>query len=528
VEKCVLNRTGAPIYISMLQRFAMDYGKYEREPVPGNGIKVAVIGSGPSGLGCASELARHGYEVTVFESKSVAGGMVAYGVPEYRCPHEVTAREVEKIVKEGVEIKTSTPVNQDVSQLFDMGFKAVYVAVGLTRTSRPEIPGMRLKGIYMGIDFLNRISSGDIPEVGRKVVVIGGGDTALDCARSALRLGAKDSTVMYRRSFVELPADKEEIKETLDEGVIFRTLTQPVAFYGDDEEILRAVECVDVKLGKKDESGRRKPLMIRGSEYRIAANTVIFATGTEPSKLLKRILPKAEYVRDKFLKVDPETMMTSVPGVFGGGDVVNMGATVVLAVAEGKKAARGIMEYLKTRKEKAVEEEIRDPKEVTAPEEITIPEEKRAIEEVSIQKKVEEALEVARETLKKLEGDEVAEIVEPPEAEVEKAVEEEVVPAEEEAAKEEAAKEEVVPAEEEAAKEEEAKEEVVSAEEEEAKEEVVPAEEEAIKDGQPGKNGLNAKREALRKKWEHKLKLKKVDEPEEEEEEEEAKAGVEE
>ncbi|MCE1249099.1 MAG: NAD(P)-dependent oxidoreductase [Firmicutes bacterium] len=345
-SKCIMGKMGKPVQISMLQRFAVDNGGFRRQPVEKNGKKIAVVGSGPAGLACASELARNGYNVTVFESKSKAGGMVAFGVPQYRCPHEVTSTEVEKIEAEGVEIKTSTPVNRDVTELFDMGFEAVFIGVGLTKTSRPDIPGMDLKGVYMGLDFLNRIGSGDPPEVGRKVVTIGGGDTAMDCARSAIRLGAEESTLLYRRSFVELPADKVEIEEALEEGVVFRTLAQPVKFIGDENGVLRAVECVVVKLDKADESGRRTPVEIKGSEFRIAANNVIFATGTEPSGLLKKILPNAKYIKGKFLKVDPETCETSIPGVFSGGDVVNMGATVVEAVAEGKKAAAGIMRFL--------------------------------------------------------------------------------------------------------------------------------------------------------------------------------------
>lgn len=410
-EKCVLNEIGKPVEIAMLQRFAMDYGEYLRESVPKNGRKVAIIGSGPAGLSCASELARNGYEVTVFESKQIPGGMVAYGVPEYRCPHNITEVEVERIINEGVEIRSATPVNRDVSELFDMGYEAVFVAVGLTKTSRFSVPGMELKGIYLGLDFLSRISVGEFPDVGRKTVTIGGGDTALDCARSALRLGAEESTIVYRRSFVELPADKREIEEALEEGVVFRTLAQPVAFYGDDQGILRAMECVNMKLGKTDESGRRRPVVIKDSEFRFATNTVIFATGTQPSGLLKRILPSAEYINNRFLKVDSETMETSIPGVFAGGDVVNKGQTVVQAVAEGKLAARGMLKYLETKAEPVPMEEVIP---VEAPDveeevEVEIEVEETPLKEQElehIEDKVEEALEQARETLKKLKEEE--------------------------------------------------------------------------------------------------------------------------
>jgi len=479
-EKCILNEMGKPVEIGMLQRFAMDYGEYIREPAEKNGRKVAVIGSGPSGLACASELARHGYEVTVFESKRTPGGMVAYGVPEYRCPHNVTAIEVEKIVNEGVEIRSATPVNRDVSELFDLGYEAVFVGVGLTKTSRFNVPGMELKGVYMGLDFLNRISAGDTPEVGRKVVTIGGGDTALDCARTALRLGAMESTIVYRRSFVELPADKREIEEALKEGIVFRTLAQPVAFYGDDQRILRAVECVNMKLGKPDESGRRSPIVIRGSEFRFAANTIIFATGTQPSGLLKRILPTAEYVRERFLKVDSETMETSIPGVFAGGDVVNAGQTVVQAVAEGKRAAQGIMNYLEAKAEPVPIEEVIPVEAPDVEEEVEVEVEieetptrvqeiEEEVEEIfpekqepagkegeetppekveNIEEKVQLALEEARETLKKLEkeekqtGEEIVEEVET--AEEKESVEEAAEETEEEMESVESALEEEV------------------------------------------------------------------------------------
>jgi glutamate synthase (NADPH/NADH) small chain len=349
-ENCTVKKiTGRAIHIGMLQRFATDSFDYQHPPVPRNGRKVAVIGSGPAGLACARELNRKGCQVTVFESKNVAGGMVALGVPEYRCPHDITAREVDKIAGEGVEIKLSTPMNQNVQQLFDLGYEAVFIGVGLTRSIRPDIPGGDLKGVYMGLDFLNRIGTGDVPEVGKKVIVVGGGDTALDCARCALRLGAEEATIMYRRSMVELPADKEEIEQTFEEGVIFRTLTQPVALIGDDEGILRAVEAVTVKLGPPDASGRRSPVEIKGSSFRLACSNVIFAVGTEPSNLLKKLIPDGQYERGKFPKVDGETLETSIPGVFAGGDVVNMGATVVQAVAEGKRAAEGILRYLESK-----------------------------------------------------------------------------------------------------------------------------------------------------------------------------------
>lgn len=480
VEKCVLNAMNRPIRINMLQRFAVENGNYQRQPVPKNGDKVAVIGSGPAGLACASELARHGYEVNVYESKSVAGGMVAMGVPEYRCPHEITAKEVEKIEKEGVTIKTSTPVNRNVAELFNQGYKAVFIGVGLTKTSRPNIPGMNLKGVYMGLDFLNRIGAGETPDVGRKVVTIGGGDTALDCARSSLRLGSDESTLMYRRSFVELPADKEEIEEALEEGIIFRTLTQPVAFHGDADGFLRAVEAVDVKLGPPDKSGRRSPVIIKNSNYRIAANTVIFATGTEPSKLLQKILPDAEYINDKFLKVDPETKQTSVQGVFAGGDVVNKGATVVQAVAEGKAAAHGIMKYIEAKKAEPVKAE-------TPPH-----------EEIPIEQKVEEKLEKAREALKKLEGEatppapavkDAPEIVQKVEAEAEEALEKAAEIAEEA---------DIIP---------EAEEEEPPVMEPEESEEAEEAEEAEEQDEVSG-NDLEEKREAMLKQWEEKLKDK--------------------
>jgi NADPH-dependent glutamate synthase beta subunit-like oxidoreductase len=349
--------SGMPIEINRLQAFATEYGNFTPEPAEATREqKVAVIGAGPAGLACARELTRNGYSVTVFESKEQAGGMVAFGVPEYRCSHEVTAREVEIIEKEGVEIRTKTPFSKDVSKLFEEGYDAVFVAIGLTKTVRPDLPGLDLQGVYMGLDFLNRIGSGDPPPVGKKVVTVGGGDTALDCARSALRLGAEESTLLYRRSFTELPATQAEIEETLDEDVVFRTLTLPVALIGDGDNILRAVEVVSMKLGPADSSGRRKPKLIQESAYRLPCNTIIFATGFEPSKLLLKLLPDVQF-DGVYPVVNPKTMQTSMEGVFCGGDVSNGGATVVEAVKEGKLAAKGIIEYLEEKFGKITEVE---------------------------------------------------------------------------------------------------------------------------------------------------------------------------
>ncbi len=402
---------GRSIAIGMLQRFAMDYGKVEVKPVEKDkGQKVAVIGSGPAGLSCARELARNGYEVTVFESKEKAGGMISYGVPEYRCPHSITQREVELIEKEGVEIRTSTPVNKDVTTLFEVGYDAVFVAIGLTKTSRPKISGMHLKGVYMGLDFLSRVSSGDTPEVGKKVVVVGGGDTAMDCARVALRIGAEEVTLVYRRSFTELPADKFEIEEALEEGIIFRTLAQPVALHGDNEGILRAVELVNMKLGHPDASGRRKPVEIKGSNHRIPCNTFIFATGTEPSGLLGRLLTGAEFISGRYPKVDPKTYATSIPGVFAGGDVVSGGATVVQAVADGKAAARGIMAYLEEKKKvKKPEETIKEADEALKEADKTLQEVGEDVIDPEIEKKREELKKKWKEKLKTAKGNESSE-----------------------------------------------------------------------------------------------------------------------
>ncbi|MFP4497626.1 MAG: NAD(P)-dependent oxidoreductase [Vulcanimicrobiota bacterium] len=390
-EKCISAKLGKPIQIGMLQRYAMDNADYMPEPAEiKDDYQVAVVGSGPSGLACARELVRNGIKATVFESKNKAGGMVSYGVPQYRCPHGVTSREVERIEHEGVEIKTATPVNQEVKRLFDMGYDAVYIAVGLTRTKRPEMPGLNLRGVYMGLDFLNRIGSGNPPEVGKRAIVVGGGDTALDCARSALRLGAQTASIMYRRSMVEMPADQRELEEALEEGIVFRTLTQPVALHGDDQDILRAVEAVTIKLGNPDASGRRTPKEVKGSNFRLPCNTFIFATGSEPSGLLKRLIPDARF-NDKYPVVDPITFQTSIKGVFCGGDVVNRGATVVEAVREGKMAAQGIMNYLETRGEE-VEEELDIPEEIVPDASL----DSQITEEVETEKEEEDTEEVAQ------------------------------------------------------------------------------------------------------------------------------------
>jgi glutamate synthase (NADPH/NADH) small chain len=464
---------GTSVEIGRLQAFAIEYGEYipPKANITKN-EKVAVIGSGPAGLACARELIRNNYHVTVFESKKKAGGMVSFGVPEYRCSHDITACEVDLIEKEGVEIRTATPVNQDVSLLFNKGYSAVFVAVGLTKMIRPEIPGIDLQGLYMGLDFLTRVNNGDAPDIGKKVIVVGGGDTAIDCARTAVRLGADSVTLMYRRSFSELPAEQIEIDDALDEGVIFRTLTLPVELVGDDEKILRAVEAVNIKLGNPDSSGRRKPEIIKGSNYRLACNTVIFSIGFEPSKLLRKLMPKAEF-EGVYPVVDPQTYMTTCPGIFCGGDVVNGGATVVQAVADGKAAARSIIDYL--------EEKNRQLKE------------KPAITMVDLEDEVEvetDSVEIGVRA-EKLEA---YKYVEPVDASVE--FEEEPEPE----------IEDVAPVEE--------------VEELQEEEEIEPVQTETVIETKPDASGETGeeseRREQLKKKWKDKVDAKKSSKPKEE------------
>jgi glutamate synthase (NADPH/NADH) small chain len=338
------------VAIGALQRFAADHEKLEQirpnrlEP---SGKKVAVIGSGPASLATAAELLKLGHKVTMFESRSTPGGLLSHGIPRYRLPKDVVEWEVGYIKEMGAEVLENMSVKK-LGELFREGFSAVFLGIGMTKSSSLNIPGENLKGVYQGLEFLETVSKGlegeaELPSLtGKRVIVIGGGDVAIDAARCSLRLGADIVTVVYRRSFEEMPAHGSEIKAAGEEGVEFLTLSAPKKILG--REQVERVECLKMELGPLDESGRRRPLPIPGSEFMLEADVVIEAIGQRLDEEFIRENPEIKTSGGSII-VDKRTGMTSKLGVFAGGDAVG-GGTVVQAIAEGKIAAKGIDEYL--------------------------------------------------------------------------------------------------------------------------------------------------------------------------------------
>lgn len=363
---CVLGVKGESVAIGKLERFVADYMREHRgadntEPcrkAPANGVKVAVIGSGPAGLACASDLAKLGYDVTVFEALHKAGGVLEYGIPEFRLPKEKVLRgEVQDVVRLGVKIVTDVIVGRTVtidSLMDEMGFKAVFVGTGAGLPKFMGIPGENLCGVFSANEFLTRNNlmcawRDDYLtpiHAGRKVCVVGGGNVAMDAARTALRLGA-EVHIVYRRTEAELPARREEVHHAKDEGIVFDLLTNPVEIVGDERGWVKALRCIRMELGEPDASGRRSPVPVEGSEFEVEADTVIMALGTSSNPLISRTTPGLETNRRGGLVAD-ESGATTRPGVFAGGDAVTGAATVILAMGAGRKAARAIDEYLRT------------------------------------------------------------------------------------------------------------------------------------------------------------------------------------
>lgn len=363
---CVLGVKGEPVAIGKLERFVADYMREHRgadntEPcrkAPANGVKVAVIGSGPAGLACASDLAKLGYDVTVFEALHKAGGVLEYGIPEFRLPKEKVLRgEVQDVVRLGVKIVTDVIVGRTVtidSLMDEMGFKAVFVGTGAGLPKFMGIPGENLCGVFSANEFLTRNNlmcawRDDYLtpiHAGRKVCVVGGGNVAMDAARTALRLGA-EVHIVYRRTEAELPARREEVHHAKDEGIVFDLLTNPVEIVGDERGWVKALRCIRMELGEPDASGRRSPVPVEGSEFEVEADTVIMALGTSSNPLISRTTPGLETNRRGGLVAD-ESGATTRPGVFAGGDAVTGAATVILAMGAGREAATAIDEYLRT------------------------------------------------------------------------------------------------------------------------------------------------------------------------------------
>ena len=358
---CILGIKGEPVAIGKLERFAADWSREQgiRKAVPAvsNGIKVAVVGSGPAGLACAYDLAKSGYEVTVFEALHRPGGVLEYGIPEFRLPKDkIVAAEIEDVKAMGVKIETNVIVGRTVtidSLMDEEGFAAVFVGSGAGLPRFMNIPGEHLNGVFSANEFLTRNnlmkayrSDYDTPiHAGRKVVVVGGGNVAMDAARTALRLGA-ETTIVYRRTEKELPARAEEVHHAKEEGIHFAMLANPVEVLGDENGWVRAVRCIRMELGEPDESGRRSPVEIPGSEFEIETDTVIMSLGTSPNPLIARTTAGLETNRRGCLVAD-DNGATTRSGVFAGGDAVTGAATVILAMGAGRKAAAAIDEYIR-------------------------------------------------------------------------------------------------------------------------------------------------------------------------------------
>ena len=359
-SKCVRGVKGDPVGIGRLERFCADYAmqhasaKTER-PAP-NGHRVAVVGSGPSGLTCAGDLAKLGYDVTIFEALHTPGGVLVYGIPEFRLPKRLVREEIATVEALGVKIETDVVVGRSVSleELFDEGYEAVFVGSGAGLPRFQGIPGENLNGVYSANEFLTRINlmkayafpETDTPvRVGKKVAVVGGGNVAMDAARSALRLGADEVSIVYRRSEKEMPARLEEVHHAKEEGVNFRMLTNPTAIHGDESGNVRAMTCVEMELGEPDASGRRRPVVKQGSEFDLDVDTVVIAIGNSPNPLIRNTTPGLETQKWGGIIVD-ENGATSLENVYAGGDAVTGAATVILAMGAGKTAAKAIHEKL--------------------------------------------------------------------------------------------------------------------------------------------------------------------------------------
>lgn len=353
-SKCVRGIKGEPVAIGRLERFVADYHLAKKtlsEKSESNGIKIAVVGSGPAGLTCAGELARRGYSVTVFEALHTAGGVMVYGIPEFRLPKSIVKQEIDNLISMGVEIRTNTVVGKTVTvdELKEEGYQAVFIGSGAGLPKFMNIPGENYVGVFSANEFLTRVNlmkayedDADTPvHRGKKVAVIGGGNVAMDAARSALRLGAEKVYIVYRRSEAELPARKEEIHHAKEEGVEFRLLTNPVEILGDENFVVKGLRCNEMVLGEPDASGRRRPVAKENGEFILDADTVIMSIGTSPNPLIKNTTPGLDVQSWGGIIVD-EDGLTSKDAVYAGGDAVSGAATVILSMGAGKRAAEAI------------------------------------------------------------------------------------------------------------------------------------------------------------------------------------------
>ena len=356
---CVRGKKGEPVAIGRLERFVADWHNANATAAPvkpeSNGHKVAVVGSGPAGLTCAGDLARKGYDVTVFEALHLAGGVLVYGIPEFRLPKAIVQKEVDGLKALGVTIATNTVVGRTISVdelMNDMGFEAVFIGSGAGLPMFMDIPGINYRGVYSANEFLTRINlmkayreDADTPiQHPKKVAVVGGGNVAMDAARCAKRLGA-EVYIVYRRGMEELPARKEEVEHAEEEGIIFKTLCNPVEIFADENDDVKGIRCIRMELGEPDASGRRRPIEVSGSEFELDVDCVIMSLGTNPNPLIKDTTPDMEFNRKGGIVVN-EDGLTSKANVYAGGDAVTGAATVILAMGAGKTAAKAIDEQL--------------------------------------------------------------------------------------------------------------------------------------------------------------------------------------
>lgn len=348
--------------IGRLERFVADYHNMhateKATPVPSNGHKVAVIGSGPAGLTCAGDLAKMGYEVTVFEALHVAGGVLVYGIPEFRLPKAIVQKEVDNLKALGVKVETNMVIGRvlSIEELKnEYGFEAVFIGSGAGLPKFMNIPGENLKGVYSANEFLTRSNlmkaykndSSTPIQHGKCVAVVGGGNVAMDAARCAKRLGAEEVFIVYRRGLEEMPARREEVEHAQEEGIIFHTLCNPVEVLGDENGNVCGMRCVRMTLGEPDESGRRRPIVQEGSDFVLDVDTMIMSIGTSPNPLIRSTTPGLEADRHGCLIVRDESGLTTREGVYAGGDAVTGAATVILAMGAGKNAAQAIDEYIR-------------------------------------------------------------------------------------------------------------------------------------------------------------------------------------
>ncbi len=361
-KHCTMGIKFEAVGIGRIERFCADWERANGITIPEvaapTGKKVAIVGSGPSGLTCAADLAKQGHSVTIYEALHVAGGVLMYGIPEFRLPKAVVQAEVENLKKLGVNIEVNSVVGKftTVNQLIEEeGFDAVFIGTGAGLPYFMNIPGENYCGVYSANEFLTRsnlMKAYKFPEwdtptkLGKKVAVLGGGNVAMDAARTALRLGAEESHIVYRRSDKELPARGEEVEHAREEGVIFDLLTNPTEILADDKGWVTGMKCLKYELGEPDASGRRKPIPIEGSEFVMEVDTVVVAIGQGPNPLVPKTTKGLELTPKGNIVADPNTGATSIPGVFAGGDIVTGAATVILAMGAGKQAANAINEYL--------------------------------------------------------------------------------------------------------------------------------------------------------------------------------------